>query len=81
MGLGRAWDVPEEFWIFWRRNRELRQLILEAEVEPVGKGRAVERARAAAGWMRTTRPRNHHLGEGDVDRKATAYPRLISRRS
>jgi hypothetical protein len=44
MGLGRAWDFPEEFWILWWRNRELRQLIIEAEVEPAGKGPAGRRS-------------------------------------
>jgi len=44
MGLGRAWDVPEEFWILWWRNRELRQLIIEAEVEPAGKGPSGKRS-------------------------------------
>jgi hypothetical protein len=36
--LGRSWDVPEEFWILWRRSRELRTLIMQADVEPESKG-------------------------------------------
>lgn len=36
--LGRSWDVPEEFWILWRRSHELRTLIMQADVEPESKG-------------------------------------------
>lgn len=43
MGLGRAWDVPEVFCILWWRTHELRQLIIEAEVDPAGKGPAGKR--------------------------------------
>jgi hypothetical protein len=34
MTVGRLWDVPEEFWILWWRSRELRTLIMQADVEP-----------------------------------------------
>ena len=38
--LSRRWDVPDEFWLFWWRNREHRQLIIDAPVEPASKGPA-----------------------------------------
>ena len=38
MGFGRSWDVPDEFWMLWWRNRQLRRLIMRADVEPAGKG-------------------------------------------
>ncbi len=38
MRLGRSWDVPDEFWLLWWRSRELRTLIMRADVEPAGKG-------------------------------------------
>ena len=44
MGRGRAWDIPEELWFLWWHNRELRQLIIEAAVEPSGKGPAGKRS-------------------------------------
>ena len=40
MRLGRSWDVPDEFWLLWWHSRELRTLIMRAEVEPAGKGPA-----------------------------------------
>jgi len=44
MGLSRAWNVPEEFWILWWRSREHRQLIIDVAVEPAGKGPAGRRS-------------------------------------
>jgi hypothetical protein len=44
MGLSRAWNVPEEFWILWWRSREHRELILDVAVEPAGKTRAGKRS-------------------------------------
>ena len=44
MRLGRSWDVPDEFWLLWWRSRELRTLIMRAEVEPAGKGPAGRRS-------------------------------------
>src|ERR1019366_1168634 len=44
MGLGRSWDVPDEFWMLWWRNRQHRKLIMRADVEPAGKGRAGKRS-------------------------------------
>ena len=38
--LSRRWDVPDEFWLFWWRNREHRQLIIDVPVEPASKGPA-----------------------------------------
>ena len=43
MGLSRRWDVPDEFWLLWWRNREHRQLIINLPVEPASKGRAGQR--------------------------------------
>jgi hypothetical protein len=44
MRRGRRWDVPEDFWIFWWRRRALRTLLLQADLEPTGKGRAGTRS-------------------------------------
>ena len=44
MRLGRSWDVPDEFWLLWWRSRELRTLIMRADVEPAGKGPAGRRS-------------------------------------
>ena len=44
MRLGRSWDVPDEFWVLWWRSRALRTLIMQAEVEPAGKGPAGRRS-------------------------------------
>ena len=44
MGFGRSWDVPDEFWMLWWRNRQLRRLIMRADVEPAGKGPAGRRS-------------------------------------
>jgi hypothetical protein len=44
MGASRTWDVPEEFWMLWWRGREHRQLVIDVEVEPAGKGRAGRRS-------------------------------------
>jgi hypothetical protein len=44
MGLSRTWNVPDEFWILWWRSRERRQLIIDVEVEPAGKGPAGRRS-------------------------------------
>lgn len=44
MRLGRSWDVPDEFWILWWRSRELRTLIMQADVEPTGKSPAGKRS-------------------------------------
>jgi hypothetical protein len=38
--LSRRWDVPDEFWLLWWRNREHRQLIIDVPVEPASKGPA-----------------------------------------
>ena len=35
--LSRRWDVPDEFWLLWWRNREHRQLIIDVPVEPASK--------------------------------------------
>jgi len=44
MRLGRSWDVPDEFWLLWWRSRELRTLIMRADIEPAGKGPAGRRS-------------------------------------
>ena len=44
MRLGRSWDVPDEFWMLWWRSRQLRTLIMQADVEPAGKGPAGKRS-------------------------------------
>ena len=44
MRLGRSWDVPDEFWMLWWRSRQLRTLIIQADVEPAGKGPAGKRS-------------------------------------
>ena len=44
MRLGRSWDVPDEFWMLWWRSRELRTLIMQADVEPASKGPAGKRS-------------------------------------
>ena len=44
MRLGRSWDVPDEFWRLWWRCRQLRRLVMQADVEPAGKSRAGKRS-------------------------------------
>jgi hypothetical protein len=44
LGLGRSWDVPDEFWRLWWRNRQLRTLVMRVDVEPAGKGPAGRRS-------------------------------------
>jgi len=44
MRLGQSWDVPDEFWMLWWRHRQLRTLIMQADVEPAGKGPAGKRS-------------------------------------
>lgn len=56
MGLSRAWDVPDEFWMLWWRSREHRQLVIDVAVEPASKGRAGRRSapefqRQVMDWM------------------------------
>jgi hypothetical protein len=36
--FSRRWDVPDEFWILWWRNREHRRLIINVPAEPASKG-------------------------------------------
>jgi hypothetical protein len=44
MRSGRSWDVPDEFWMLWWRNRQLRTLRIHADVEPTAKGPAGKRS-------------------------------------
>ena len=44
MRLGRSWDVPDEFWMLRWRSRQLRTIIIQADVEPAGKGHAGKRS-------------------------------------
>jgi hypothetical protein len=56
----RPWDVPEEFWILWWRSRELRSLIMHADVEPAGKGPAGKRS--APEFQRQVMDQMEHYG-------------------
>jgi hypothetical protein len=44
MRPGRSWDVPDEFRRLWWGHRQLRNVIMQVDVEPAGKGPAGRRS-------------------------------------